>query len=327
MILSIVVLSYNRPRQIDRILKNLKCAETADFNLIIKDDCSPRQDEIQAIVESYLGQHKFDVIIHKNESNLGYDRNLLDAFNITDSEYVFLLSDDDFVDGKHISDLCQLLSMRQYKFYFTPYVDSGIVRRKDIHKYDLCKFHEVIYNSVLFSGLIYERRAVINLPKDELFLSNSIYSQVYLAALIIYNESAFGEAPDGLLHLGGDGENFFGKNEAATNREALRDRSGIASNLRYQRFLLAVVAKISEETNAAIENVFKDEYNRRLVSYLLRARASGLINFNALVDSIKESKIDIAWYVKPVICILFPVPAFLANSVSRYLISRFKKSG
>ncbi len=89
MLLSIVVLSYNRPKQIERILKCLVGVEPSDFDLIIKDDLSPRRNEIADVVNCYSGTLNFDVKLHINDDNIGYDRNLIDAFDITESEYVF----------------------------------------------------------------------------------------------------------------------------------------------------------------------------------------------------------------------------------------------
>ena len=67
----------------------------------------------------------------------------------------------------------------------------------------------------LISGLIFERKTVLSLNIDSKFLSNCIYSQVYLASKIIYNQAEYGFAPKGLLYVGGDGENFFGKSIGA----------------------------------------------------------------------------------------------------------------
>ena len=321
------MLSYNRPEQIDRILKKLQSASAGDFNLIIKDDCSPRQDEIKAIVESHSGKHNFDVIFHKNKSNLGYDRNLLDAFNITESEYVFLLSDDDFVVGERLFDLIQILSKREHKLYFTPYIDKLSQCRINIGKFNINKFNEVIYNSILFSGLIFDRKSVIELPKDELFLSNCIYSQVFLASLIAYKERDFGRASSDLLYLGGDGKNFFGENQSAVNSEVLRNRTSITSNLKYQNFLLAVVASVSKSTDASIYKLFIAEYNRRLISYLLRARSLGLSGFRELTTSIRNSNIDLAWYIRPAMYFFLIIPDFIARSLRRCLIGCFKKAG
>ena len=53
MLLSIVVLSYNRPEQIERILKNFIDFKDDRVQLIIKDDVSPRFSEIERIVNDY----------------------------------------------------------------------------------------------------------------------------------------------------------------------------------------------------------------------------------------------------------------------------------
>ena len=57
MLLSIVVLSYNRPDQIRRILDNLIGVMSDDFNIIIKDDVSPLASEINSIVAEYKGKN------------------------------------------------------------------------------------------------------------------------------------------------------------------------------------------------------------------------------------------------------------------------------
>lgn len=327
MLVSIVVLSYNRPMQIDRILHNLLSASSPHFNVIIKDDCSPRQMEIEEIVESYAKRANFEIILHKNKINLGYDENLLDAFCATDSDYVFLLSDDDFIDGARVIDLTNLLSSREHKIYFTPYTDGGIPRRSGLTPYAQARFHEVIYNSILFSGLIFDRESVLLLPKDKKFLSTSIYTQVYLASVLIYTEKRFGEAPNNLLFLGGDGENFFGKNESAVNCEILRDRSCITSNFKYQMLLIKVVNKIGEVTDTSTVKIFMTEYNRRLISYLLRARSSGLIGFNRLVEAVNASGISVAWYIGPITRVLPLIPAVLANSLVKTAVKIFRRAG
>lgn len=327
MLFSIVVLSYNRPEQINRILTKLQFASAGDFNLIIKDDCSPRQGEIKAIVESYSGKHNFDVIFHKNKSNLGYDRNLLDAFNITESDYVFLLSDDDYIEGEQIVDLIQLLSRREHKLYFTPYINKSSECRTNIGNFKINKFDEVIYNSILFSGLIFDRRSVIELPKNESFLSNCIYSQVFLASLIAYKEKDFGGAPRALLYLGGDGENFFGKNQSAINKFVLENRDEVASNLKYQQFLIRTVREIAEKTCPIVFSIFMREYNRRLVSYLLRSRFSGSNAFYELKRHMNDMKIQSTWYVRVAVFLMPIVPSKVAGAVYDFFKMIFKKSG
>lgn len=308
-------------------MKNLQSAAPNDFNVIVKDDCSPKQDEIENIVRKYSKKVSYELVLHKNKSNLGYDRNLLDAFYITDADYIFLLSDDDFIDGFNIYKLSNVLSLREHKIYYTPYKNNDIIYRNGINSFNFKKFHEVIYNSILFSGLIFDRKSVLELPKNEEFLSNCIYTQVYLASVIAFNEQGFGEAPSDILHLGGDGENFFGKNQSAINKDILRNRNSVASNLRYQMFLLSVVEKISDATDPAVLIIFQREYNRRMVSYLLRAREGGLPTVINLIGHIKYSGVNFYWYIKPVSYFIIIIPAFIAGAVNRCFIKLFRKAG
>jgi hypothetical protein len=251
----------------------------------------------------------------------------LDAFNITNSDYVFLLSDDDYLDGEHIEDLAQMLSRREFKLYFTPYRVNEKINRFNISKFDLKLFHEVIYNSVLFSGLIFDRKSVLMLPKNTNFLSNCIYSQVFLASVLAFNEKAFGEGPSKLLILGGDGENYFGKNQSAINKEDLQNRDDITANYKYQKYLLSVVRHIQEYTFNDVVEIFYSEYNRRLVSYLLKARALGLSEYKKLVELIEISRSDLSWYAKLACNCIHFFPKEMAGFVDKTLIKFFKKSG
>lgn len=322
MLFSIVVLSYNRPKQIERILEKFIGVENSCFNLIIKDDISPKADEIKNIFEVYKQKLNFEVILHTNANNLGYDRNLLDSFYITDSEYIFLLSDDDFVDGHEVEKLISVLSKRQYKFYFTPYTDHSINFINRDFQYtsktnmELSDFPDFIYNSILFSGLIYHRDTVLTLELDRDFLSNCIYTQVYLAACIAFETKSYGTIPSGVLHLGGDGDNFFGKNAAAKNSDILSDRSKLSSNLNYQPFLLNVVDKLSQSTDPRINHLFLKEYKKRLISYGLRSRSHGLKCHMGFIISYMSSKVP--FFILPFISFLLTIilPSKIAGKVN-----------
>ena len=327
MLLSIVILSYNRPQEIKRILDNLKGYKYEDIDLIVKDDSSPMQDEIENVVNAYKPLINFNISFYSNKTNLGYDKNLIDAFNITESEYVFLLSDDDFLDGKILFSLIEQLSKRKYKVYFSPYNFNGVINRCSISNFELNNLHHVIYNSILFSGLIFERKTVLSLNIDSKFLSNCIYSQVYLASKIIYNQAEYGFAPKGLLYVGGDGENFFGKNESAKHKHILYDRNIITANLNYHKFLFTVVEKIALETNIIILDLFKKEYKKRLISYGLIARSKGITVYRDFFKGYKDKVIVKSRFTSFALIVLFILPKFSAYKFYIVIKSIFKRSG
>lgn len=327
MLLSIVVLSYNRPEQIKRILENLLEAPNSEFNLIIKDDQSPKREEIHQIVEHYQSSLKFEVIFHSNRENLGYDRNLLDSFSITNSDYIFFLSDDDYILGEKIPDLLALLRKKEFSVYFSPYTSKGKINRQIKSKYYIGDFSNIIYNSVLFSGLIFDREKVNHLQKDIDFLSNCIYSQVYLSSLLVFNEKSYGVAPIKLLVLGDDGENYFGKNPSATNSDILMDRESILSNLNYQVFLLTVVKVIASDTNALIYKIFVREYKKRLIAYAFKARASGKIVYRSFLSHYEKSDLPNAVWLSFLLKCFYLIPDIISKYIYNIGITLFRKSG
>jgi hypothetical protein len=328
MLLSIVVLSYNRPTQIERILNNFIGFCDNRVQLIIKDDISPRIIEIEEIVNDYK-KNKLDINLNlvSNKKNLGYDLNLLDSFWAVESDYIFLLSDDDFIRTEFLPDLLNLLSLKIYSVYFTPYFRNGVLNRYNISSYKFNNFVEVIYNSILFSGLIFETNSVKKLKLNRNFLVNSLYSQVFISALLIFQLQSFGVMPKNILFVGEDGENFFGKNESATNHNLLSDRTSITADLIYQSFLIEVVKEISNNTNSKIRTMFLIEYKKRLLGYIFRSRASGIrVYFNFvrafLHSHAKNYHIHILF-----LFLMFFIPSKVTKYIYSYGVKNLRKSG
>lgn len=328
MLLSIVVLSYNRPTQIKRILNNFIGFSDNRVQLIIKDDVSPRFVEIQEIVNDYKkNKLNINLVLLSNKKNLGYDLNLLDAFWTIESDYIFLLSDDDFVETKYLPDLLNLLSDKSFKIYFTPYFRNGILNRHNIKPYKFNNFANIIYNSILFSGLIIETNSVKNLNLNKSILVNSLYTQVYISSILIYQWKAFGEMPKDILYVGEDGENFFGKNESANNHKLIADRSSINADLNYQRFLLNIVHEISITSNPKINDIFLKEYKKRLFAYILRARSFGLRIYIDFIRSFLKSHVKNYYIHLIFLFTLFLLPSNLTKRIYSFGVRCIRNSG
>ena len=327
MLLSIVVLSYNRPKQVERILKNFLGVQDSNFNIFIKDDLSPNLLEIKNVVQRYVSRLGVEVILYVNKENMGYDKNLIDSFEVVNSDYLFLLSDDDYIRGAQVTRLLSVLSKREFNLYYTPYTDGPLIKRQISDSYDIKRFSDVIYNSILFSGLIFSRSAVCSINIDYNFLSDCIYSQVYLASLLVYQQSAYGVMPSGILFLGGDGENYFGKNKSATNPDLLSDRKIITANLAYQKFLIRVVEEVSKNTSYHIKFLFMREYNKRLIGYGLKSRSYGLKIYLKFLSACFSSNGQVQRYPLMILFIIIFVPTFLSRMIYGFGVKYNRKSG
>ena len=285
MLLTFVVLSYNRPDTLERILSHFNGFSEKDVSIVIKDDDSPDFLLIEKIVNKYKNTLEIPLTLTKNKSNIGYDLNLLDSFEKIDSEYLFFLSDDDYVKVSRLNQLISVLKQREHNIYFTPYLADGVENRFVEPIYSPGKIADVIYNSVLISGLIFNKKAVAALKIDKQYFAQAIYTQVYLSTMTVLKDEAYGTAPSGILEVGGDGENFFGKNQSATNRDLISDRKQISSDLNYQQFLLRVVDRISVDSGKEISKLFWKNYSKRLLGYGFKARSLGLSKYKVFLKA------------------------------------------
>lgn len=274
MSIDIIILSYNRPKQLQRILDNFMGVVIEGVNLIIKDDCSPQIDDIEELYIRYKDVLKINLALHKNTINLGYDMNLLDCFNIGNSKYIFLLSNDDYIDASCLSKLLDFLNRENPEGVICSYKDKKTAHRTRKLECDGKYTVDLLYDSILFSGLIFDRSISRSIAPHLDFLKNCIYSQVFIFALMRKNNLKLLNYPDELLILGGDGENYFGKNISSTGENDLTDRTNLLSNFRYQLRLIKVVEYIDAKLFLGFSICFQKEYSRRLLGYLLKLRGT-----------------------------------------------------
>lgn len=96
-LLSIVVLTYNQEKMIQQCLDSILLSNTDDVELIVADDCS--QDNTKDVIELWLcnNKYKFDsVIFVDNKQNLGTVRNVIQAVDRTNSQYIKTIAGDDW---------------------------------------------------------------------------------------------------------------------------------------------------------------------------------------------------------------------------------------
>ena len=327
MLLTIVVLSYNRPSGIERILKNLIGYKSSRVSLLIKDDCSPKFQDIKNIYKKYRNSITVKSKLYLNRSNLGFAGNLIDAFNVLDSKFIMFLSDDDYIFTGNIEKLLDQIELNKSPIYFSPYTLNGEQYRNNIFPYAFHKFSDVIYNSVLFSGLIFNRLAVQSINYDSSYVKKSIHPQVILASLIVYKYKKIGFTPQGILVVGNDMENFFGKNKYTSDTHLLSNRKKVDSHLIYQQYLIDAVEYIAINTNMRIKKIFWRSYRIRLIAYLIRVRSLGLRSFISFFKSyiLKNIKRD---YIVTFFFIFFLiVPKKISKIIYSSGIKHFKKSG
>ena len=328
-IIDIFILSYNRPEQLKRIFESFRGFAFDNVRIIIKDDCSPSFIEIEQVFEYYKNILNVEVLLHKNELNLGYDLNLLDCFNVAESEYLYLLSDDDYLNVGELYRLLEYIKLTKKDFYISTHSNHG-KKYRQFESISLSSVYkpDFVYNSILFSGLIF-KVSRFNISTSEIdFLKNCIYSQVYVVAKF-FKESKEFECFDGdVLMLGGDGENYFGKNNSSSALESkeLSDRQSILSNFNYQRRLLKVVKYIDENLFEGAYSDFKHLYSIRLTAYFVKARVDSKDDYMDLYRLyIDQKDVTVSKFFMIIIYLIRFIPSFLSRFFYRIGILLLRK--
>ena len=278
-LLTIGIISYNRPNELKRTLDSIGLIPES-VRVVVCDDASPKSTMIKEAISDYLSNAKVNFIF--NDRNLGYDRNLYQVIEKTATPYVLLLGDDDYLEAGGLFNILEYLSKCD-KFdcgfvRFATYLDRNIAyhRNYETSYYlsggDALKNGSFIYNSILFSGLIFQRDSVIRHTEIFSRYFSSIYIQVAIFGLVSLKYGCHVISGPGII-AGGDGENGFGLNEASSGDDSdLANRKSIDSNLVYHERLFSVLRDLSAISGFDYFKVFRSEYRIRAVKHMLIAR-------------------------------------------------------
>lgn len=324
--LTIGIVSYNRPIELARAINSL-LPIPENVEVLICDDKSPKIFEIEKAIQPFLSISNIKFI--KNKNNLGYDRNLFNVIECSNSSYVLLLGDDDYFELGTIGKVLHFIEKND-DFHcaflkFRDNVQKKVYRNFHSDQYfnpnTLSKDGSFLYNSILFSGLLFSKKDVVEnkLIFEKYF--KSIYIQV---SIFIFLSSKFGsyfiDAPG--VVIGGDGESGFGFNEASVDNDfELKDRSSIISNLAYHKRLFEVINKIEFDIGTNIYKAFVKEYKIRCVKSIFIARSHGRSYLNTYWKKLTELKIKTKWHLFPVYLLAYIIPFKILN----FLISFFER--
>lgn len=324
MILTVGITSYNRPVELRRCLESIGPIDDK-IEILVSEDFSPKRLEIIETIKNFEREFGTKVRLKLNEQNLGYDRNLHSIFFEASGEYVLLLSDDDCLEPHAVQFLLKAINEVDLAVGYLRFSSPTGAQKKRFqrHSGSTEKFQgdlflqngSMIYQAILFSGLVFRRDEVLRYDFSKWF--SSIYIQVAMFVALGKAHGIYCISGPGIV-IFGDGENGFGLNEAGGEDADLADRESIFANLTYQRRLLKAIRDIDDHIYSGVFSIFIAEYKRRSVSGMMRARVSGLSSYLVFIreyfSTIEARGVLPAIYA---ICIFF-VPAVLARFIVRF---------
>lgn len=278
-VLSIGITSYKRIKELERCIKSVDTKYVDDVEIIVSEDCSPLSKEIGEHVDALSKEIPYELKFMPNEHNLGYDRNLGAIIKKSRGEFVFLMSDDDAFYPGFLDILIPFVKSQVSKNYgviYAPFVYEDTRRKDRNHGKDMQieageeNAAKLIYDSILFSGLVFKREYVEKLDAEG-FLNMNFY-QVYMYLKMIYHYGGYYFAHPSVLCVG-DGENAYGKSESSGGNALIADRSSVMSNVEFCRTLIMVVKRFDQEEGTHVFKSFEAQYSFRSYTLLSMARS------------------------------------------------------
>lgn len=306
---SICITSYNRVKELSRLLKSIDSIKYIDdIEIIVSEDKSPKKDEIRDVVEQYKSQSPFYVIFNSNENNLGYDRNLGKLKELASGKYIIYMSDDDAFSKGQLDDYIEFLKNNDCAVCFQPFVGKmGLQRKHKCNQYyppEEATAANHIYDSILFSGLTFKREYIADLNAEP-FL-NSYYFQVYMFMTVAYKHGLH-YYDSTLVDCIMDGENAYGKSDSSVKNEDLANRKSIYSNLEFNKGLVWVISRFDQENATSCKKVFAREYSMRTFPGMCKARKVGKKEYKEYIKRLESLglKLSPVYYIYKTMISLF----------------------
>ena len=325
--LSICIPSYNRPHELIRSLSSISIPNHFKYEIVVVDDCSPSQAEISdRIAELNHPRVKYFPL----SENIGYDLNLIKCAELASNDYILYLSDDDTLYSPAIPFLFNYLENNSADLLTTAYQINGSDRHsrtyqcvKKFSPKNSIGLASILYNFVLFSGLVVKRESLLALLP--LNLDSLIYSQIVWSGLLAIN-NGYTSLPFVLVVPYGDGLIGFGSNTSQQSCSLLSNRNSLMSPITYHEHLFNSIKYLSD--NARLPRLllwFSFEYTLR--SYYLMRRAfliggrRGLTSFAITLTTNKNIHIFL-----PVVVFYYLLVFLFGQGIDRFTKKVFRSS-
>lgn len=121
-LVSLIILSYNNLQYISNAIDSVLSQNYSSIELIIGDDCSDKFDVefYTEYINKYSSANIKNVIVYRNENNLGTVKNLNKAISLCNGEYIkFVAADDELYKDNTISQIIDRIKTKEYSLFVT----------------------------------------------------------------------------------------------------------------------------------------------------------------------------------------------------------------
>lgn len=138
-LISICIPTYNRPTQLKRMLESIDATKVEDIDIVISENCAPKQIETRKVVEQYQKTHPYEIHYFENERNLGYDKNIRALVARATGRFCVFFSDDDMAMPEALDRYIEFVRQHQNCGYilrsYRNYYNTDETKWQDFYYY------------------------------------------------------------------------------------------------------------------------------------------------------------------------------------------------
>jgi len=325
-LISICIPSYNRPQELNRLLRSIDTKFYNEVQIVICEDNAPKRFEIRNIVNEFSSNTKYNVKYIENPVNYGHGKNLRECIFQADGEYVLFMGDDDvfipdsfdlFYDFVHKNTNIGYF-LRSYasieknsKPQYFRYYSSNKYFEPGLYSYIHC-----FGKSVSMSGFTIKRDYVKDYTID--LFDDSLLFQLYLVAEVCLNyPAAYFNTP--FTYVISDGGSFFGTNEKEKYKYEVGVR--VSDNINFILGRYKITEFIDNKYSINSTQLVQADTSKYCFYILAESRKYGLSYFLKKRKMFLNAGLDKTFYFHIYFSSLF----FIGVDLSTYIIKLIKR--
>ncbi|SDN50902.1 abequosyltransferase [Desulfonauticus submarinus] len=328
-LLSICIPTYNRAKFLPDAIESILNQITPDIKdmveICISDNAST--DNTEEIVKEYQGKNICKIVYHKNEENIGADRNYLKVIEIANGEYCWWLGSDDALEDNILEMLLNKIKSTKRDFYMLTQncYDINLENRFQCKHHPLLSYKsdkllsldeiltEAVYLIGYISVLIVKKNIFLQpMPQEDKYIG-SMYIHTYKILYALNNGNTMYFIREPMVKWRADNDSFL---------EELK----VFGRIKIDIIGYSSIAKdIFGENSKEYKKILKIRVINKMLGYILSLKSVNVNRKNIieLFECLKPFKVQ---YLKMYILASIPIPLFrVIRFVYRYTLKPIKK--
>ncbi|MCQ8118683.1 glycosyltransferase family 2 protein [Methylomonas rosea] len=314
-VLAPVLITYNREKCLKSTLQKFISAGLVGIELCVLDNAST--DNTSSVVADF--QKIWPALkYHKNKYNIGGNGNILRAIEITDSEYCWIIGDDDDWHLQFINELIEVLSSQDADIIRLGWLVDDLNKGKYVPAMDLARTEPLFFASIsMISATIIRRNiAAAHLPSAYMNIGDA-YPQLVSTMLSMQDQPlmVYSTRNDLMTHTPNTAPGYY-----------FGDLEWYAGWFRTSRFLQDKKLRI-KFIGEITQYMTRDRSNKNgclwLVKVALNYKAQGINQFNYLLSMMAYGD---GWRGRIFLVLLAYclMPGYLAGGLRRFYRKLYK---